>query len=103
MTFSVWAKDRTGVEEALRVELSDEADIFSLKLAINALRTILHLPVAVVQHISSKNDDDPINRLKPSVKISKPTQQEIGSSEDYPYYFYLSQYQSGKSSLNQSD
>ena len=87
MSVLIWVKDRTNSEEAMKVPYRTEMDCSELKDAINMKRKHSNLLDKGIQSIHNKNSNDEEHKLKPGAIIPNTVDGEIGSSEDFPYYY----------------
>ncbi len=89
---SVWVKCRDVDQDAFEVSLEAVKNISQLKEAIIDKRKKLLFPDAAILHIYlTNNGEEKTHKFKPGAKVSIPVDGEIGSSDDFPYYFSIIQ------------
>ena len=92
----VWVKLISSEEQAFKVNFNDEMDFDDLKECIAKKRGITH---STVQFIYSAEREAEYCRKKASATVPEPKKNEIGSSDDFPYFFSLANSEKGDSHL----
>ena len=92
----VWVKLISSEEQAFKVNFNDEMDFDDLKESIAKKRGIPH---STVQFIYSAEREADNCRKKASATVPEPKKNEIGSSDDFPYFFSLANSEKGDSHL----
>lgn len=92
----VWVKLISSEEQAFKVNFNDEMDFDDLKESIAKKRGIPH---STVQFIYSAEREADHCRKKASATVPEPKKNEIGSSDDFPYFFSLANSEKGDSHL----
>ena len=92
----VWVQQlRSGNEQAFKVDFKNDMDCADLKEAITLKRNFLNLAVGAVVFIYSENSEEEKFKLRAGAKIPIPVDGQVGSSDDLPYYFSLTQTHAG--------
>ena len=89
---SVWVQSRNGNEQAFKVDFTTGMDFADLKKCIGLENG---LPPGAVKFIHSENSDEEIFKLRAGAKVPIPADGQIGSSDDFPYYFSIAQTPAG--------
>lgn len=91
---SVWVKCRDVDQDAFEVSLQDVKNISQLKEAIIGKQKKLLLPDAAVLYIYSTNiGEEEAQKFKVPIPVEE--QRQIGSSDDFPYFFSIAQTPAG--------
>jgi len=85
----VWVKSRTGNEQSYTVDFTEGMIFDTLKKLIKAECGIR------VRCIHAADDDEVKYELRAGAEVPKPQRNEIGFSDDFPYFYSIVQHNAG--------
>ena len=90
--FVCWVQSRSGNEQAFKVNITNDMDCADLKEAITLKRNFQNFAALFIY---SENSEEERFKLRAGAKVPIPIDGQIGSSDNLPYYFSLTQTHAG--------